>query len=233
MKPHDLYRFGVLLSLVASRKLNRATVSILVLLLLTGLLPIAGSAVTNQGLEWGVEVGDRFAYHFHQENVDFDFDIVVESLPEIPDDITEIQSYHGFNVTPTFELATEVRSSGLPQMIVPVGNWILWSSLLKKYVADSFLFDSINTTETATSWTWTAINYFLESQNISREETATFRKSDGVLSNYQLVFFNSDGFPNFEYRLTLASYFTGIGAYLLAGGFIVAIVAAVILYRKK
>ena len=228
--------------------MNKTLVSILIVFCLIGLLPTLGSAATNQGLEWGVEVGDRFDYHVRQNDYSqpaysFEFDcyFVVESLPTIQDNISEIIHPIIFNVTPDANLyfangtAANLWKSAFPQMIVPVGNWSLWSVLLEDYAANTSLFhyDSINISETATSWTWIASSQFAETNQVSREETATFRKSDGVLNNYHLISFYSYGDKKGEYRITRAGYFPQLGTYLLLVGFGVAIVAAVILYRKK
>jgi hypothetical protein len=79
--------------------MNRKRVSILVLLCVVGLFPIVGSGASNQNLEWGVQIGDRFDFHFRYENYyepiyneEYDCYIVVESLPAIPNDINEVNS---------------------------------------------------------------------------------------------------------------------------------------------
>ncbi|MHA2081379.1 MAG: hypothetical protein ACW99H_09570, partial [Candidatus Thorarchaeota archaeon] len=52
--------------------------------------------ISNHGLAWGIEVGDRFDYHYSyrssdpSNSEDLDYYVVVDSLPEIPVDITEL-----------------------------------------------------------------------------------------------------------------------------------------------
>ena len=122
----------------------------------------------------------------------------------------------------------------LLRLIVPTGNWSLWSDLLGIFIADHpFVYNSINTTETAISWTWIANSYYDYPTLRSLEEVATFRKSDGVLSYYQLTLFATEGDKDYEFIIQQTDFFTQTGPYLLLGGCIVALTAAVILYRKK
>ena len=85
-------------------RLNRAVGSILVLLFLVGVLPTTGSGATNQGLEWGVDVGNRFDYHVQDNNTGFDCYIIIESLPAILDGVSRIIHPTIFNVTPDMKL---------------------------------------------------------------------------------------------------------------------------------
>ena len=221
-------------------RLNRAVGSILVLLFLVGVLPTTGSGATNQGLEWGVDVGNRFDYHVQDNNTGFDCYIIIESLPAILDGVSRIIHPTIFNVTPDMKLYSANGSVAgwwewpLTQLIVPTGNWSLWSALLGIFIADHpFVYNSINTTETAISWTWIANSYYDYPTLRSLEEVATFRKSDGVLSYYQLTLFATEGDKDYEFIIRQTDFFTQTGPYLLLGGCIVALTAAVILYRKK
>jgi hypothetical protein len=218
---------------VVNSRLNRAIVSLLILFLLGSSLPAAGSAATNQNLEWGVEVGNRFDYHFQSNEMESNCYLIVESLPAIQDDISEIDYLDFFNVTPGYTLYFVNGTIAwwwmfdLTQLIIPSGNWNLWSSLVEnRYGAGS-----INITETSTSWMWTSVSQQHGASMLII--SATFQKSNGVLSYYGITHFTSEGDEDFVYRITGTTIFITIGPYLLAIVYIVALMAVVILYKKK
>lgn len=214
-------------------QLDRVKASLLILFLLGGSLPVTGSAATNQNLEWGVDVGNRFDYHFQSNEIESNCYLIVESLPAIQDDILKIDYMDFFNVTPRYTLYFANGTIAywwmfdLTQLIIPTGNWNLWSSL----VENRYGVGSINITETSTSWTWTLVSQRRDASILV--VSSTFRKSNGVLSYYGITQFTSEGDEDFVYRITGMTIFITIGPYLLTIVYIVAIVAAFILYKKK
>lgn len=225
---------------------NKTVPLLTVLYMLILLTPIV-AATSNQNLDWGVEIGDRFDFYFRYEDYyypnyskEFDCYIIVESLPIIPDDISEVVHWTFFNASPDLGLYfTNNTDMGpwaatLPQVILPIGNWVLWSSLLEDYESSStFHFESINTTETQSTWTWTHSSQFNSDELTGGEGTATFRKADGVLLYFNSVGLNNMGNKYFEYEITQKSSIPRVWMYIALAGMIVCIIALIIVYRKR
>lgn len=210
------------------------------------LAPLA-AVTSNQNLDWGVEIGDRFNFYFRYEDYyepiyskEYDCYIVVESLPIIPDDINEVFSLQYFNESADLGVflanGTDMGpwSAHLPQMILPVGNWILWSNLLEDYEASStYHSESVNITETFSTWTWTHSSQYYSDELTGEDGTATFRKTDGVLSYFRYAGLNNMGNKYFEYEITEVGIIPQMGVYLALAGVIVGIIAVAVLYKKR
>jgi hypothetical protein len=119
-------------------------------------------------------------------------------------------------------------------MILPIGNWGLWSDLLEDYEASSTYYsESINITETPIEWTWTYSYQSSSDELAGQEGIATFRKSDGVLTYYQHAGFNNMRTKYFEYGITPVGIIPQMAVQLALAGLIVGIIALVIIYKKR
>ena len=205
------------------------------------------NAASNQNLDWGVEVGNRFEYHFRYQDYnypiydkEYDFYIVVESLPTIPNDINDVVSPYYFNssigLDELFANGTDMGPYAdiLPQMIVPTGNWALWTTLLEDWESMStHHIESITVSESFSTWTWTRVSQFDSTDLWGEDGTATFRKSDGVLTYFRDTGINGTGDKYFEYEVTLLDAGLPMEVFLAAGGVAVVLVVAVMILLKK
>ncbi len=109
------------------------------------------TAANNQGLEWGIDVGDRFDYdvkvEFHNTSFDLSIDsemyMIINALSEIPDDVTSggqlaifglgINSYTTYweNGTIMDSVWLNEANYGSPLIAYPVGNWILLTEIFQ------------------------------------------------------------------------------------------------------
>ncbi|MFW9798738.1 MAG: hypothetical protein ACFFE2_17005 [Candidatus Thorarchaeota archaeon] len=206
-------------------------------------------ATSNQNLDWGVEIGDRFYLHYRHEDLyfpddssEFDCYIDVESLPAIPDDIDQVIDIFVFTISPELTLyytnGTEIGPwwALLPNVIIPIGNWTLWSVLLSDYENRTTIYfsESLNITENERTWSWSYYVRFSSNDMTGREGTATFRKSDGVLLHLHMVSVNNLGVVHSEYEITqLSPIDRGIMYVTLAGLGIIILVCLVIVYKKR
>ena len=225
---------------------NKAAPILAVLCIVTMLVPLV-AATSNQNLDWGVEVGNRFDYHFRYQDYDypiydkeFDFYIVVESLPTIPDDINEVHSPYYFNISIGLEWffanGTDMGlySALLPHMIHPVGNWALWTTLLEEWESQSTHYiEDITISESFSTWTWTRDSQFDDIDLLGEDGTATFRKSNGVLTYYRDTGFDATGSKYFEYEVTMLNAGLPLEDMIAVGGIAVILVVVIVVCIKK
>jgi hypothetical protein len=163
-------------------------ISIVFIILLTQTSSVA--AVTDQGLEWGIEVGDRFDYNveveFHNTTMDLIIDdemyVIINELPTIADHITSgaqlpmlhlaINSYTTYwdNGTVMDSLWLDILNIGIPFMCYPIGNYSLLTELFEASPATTII--TQNTT---------IMNYTVVDQPYSGNvHTMVFQKSNGA-----------------------------------------------------
>jgi len=225
---------------------NKAAPILAVLCLLTILIPIV-TATSNQNLDWGVEVGNRYDYHFRYQDynnpiydTEFDFYIEVESLPTIPNDITKVNSPLFFNISIDldwfFANGTDMGLyvAFLPHMIHPVGNWALWATLLEEWESRSTNYiESITISETLSRWTWTRHSQITDTDLLGEDGTATFQKSDGVLTYFRDTGFDGSGDKYFEYEVTLLNAGLPMEDIIAVGGVVVVLVVVIVVCLKR
>ncbi|MCF2138106.1 MAG: hypothetical protein K9W43_12820 [Candidatus Thorarchaeota archaeon] len=157
-------------------------------------------AASDQGLSWGVSVGDE--YMFLYKHVDYSdeknsraYNIIVKitDLPEIPENITAINSLYYFPIHPKTDVLFLNRSpvgsfiANLPQLVWPVGNWSLWSNLSHDCINASYsLVYNSTATESKTTWSYT---YTAKLSDLTEKSTLTFDKATGVLNRGILSFY--------------------------------------------
>jgi hypothetical protein len=114
---------------------------VLIILLLTG--PLMASAVTDHGLTWGVEEGDKIDYAFSLTRpgsggglpVNLDFYIIVNELTPIPDSVTDLpnitlDSRFSWNLTQYYSNGTLMDDSNFALVHgYAIDNWSLVQEL--------------------------------------------------------------------------------------------------------
>jgi hypothetical protein len=148
----------------------------------------------SHGLSWGIEVGDRFNYHYSishtdpTQNVALEYYVIVDNLPTISENISELQevsassanewnSYFSFYFMNDTEITPVTEVYTLHWSVYPIGNWTC--------VKESF-FSDYNTTywsaqliDTETEW---GITITGEDPLALRTETVKYSKEDGALN---------------------------------------------------
>ncbi|NHJ12891.1 MAG: hypothetical protein EAX95_04405 [Candidatus Thorarchaeota archaeon] len=215
-------------------------------LLALGILILLGSsavAVSNQDLFWGVEEDDRHGYSFRYEDyinqeysLRHDFFFIVDSLPDIPASI--------LNVTPmdfaAFPVLDYFYSNGteadywyahLPPMIVPVGNWTLWTSLFEAMEPDNPLTEIAVQVEDESS-TWSYV-YSSTTDLHSEMGQASYDKETGILADFLWSGY-SEGEKYFEYEVHLLGrgLTPEIIIAIVGGGAVLALVIILAIRRK-
>ena len=153
---------------------------IIAILLLPSFTPHRCVTTTDQGLYWGIEVGDRFDFYFTRETfwneyetTTYDYYIIADSLPLLPDSIggrplvtwryySSIEDYHE-------------RSIASDRLVFPIGNWTTWTDLFSQASGPYTISDTI--------WTW-SLSYSLNdtwARGTRTDEHYIYSKFDGVL----------------------------------------------------
>ena len=115
---------------------------IVILMILLAQMPVV-EATNNQGLEWGVEIDDRFDYdvtlNYHNATYDLTIDdgmyVIIDDLPVIPDDVSSAAQLTFLDFTTYWDNGTEMTHIWkdivmfIPFYLLPIGNWTLLSEL--------------------------------------------------------------------------------------------------------
>ena len=229
--------------------MRRAQVVIIAVMLWGFFLTTPASATNNQGLEWGVEIGDEFYYVFefnHSELSTYTprtgIEIIyvrITGLPEIPDNITSYTQYGRWSERIFWENGTEIaRSSTYFPMcfgIKPIGNWSLITILFLSNPEKL-----INTTTTwgyngSEGWTGVEINYSYEISkldgvpNHSFQERRFEEESEWYSRSHELTRINDS-----EISTTTngSNYLVLLGSLAGTGGSIIIIIIYIIRRRS-
>lgn len=188
------------------------SISVIILLAQTSSV----TAVNDQGLVWGVEVGNRFDYNFelryHNTTVDLIIDstmyVIINELYSIPDHVTSINQLLGFHIAygsyTTYwangsimdYLWSDYVPLGAPFIVYPVGNWSLMAQLFESTAPTA----EIN--QDSTTLNYTVANV----PNPPNVLTTVFLKSNGVpLSQLNNVTWGSETTIYFEQTLIESS----------------------------
>ena len=114
---------------------------LVIMILAIPILP--AQAANNQGLEWGVEIGDRFDYDvnltYHNATYDLTIDqgmyVIIDYLPVIPDNVSTAAQISFLGFTTYYDNGTEMTSVWrdvlmlVPFYLLPIGNWTLITEL--------------------------------------------------------------------------------------------------------
>jgi hypothetical protein len=188
------------------------SVSIVTIILFAQISSVA--AANNQGLEWGIEVDDRFDYDFDvsYHNSTFDLDltgemyVIVNVLGDIADDIVALMNipiaslYSGTftvywnNGTVMDDFWLGIPFMGSAFLYYPIGNWTLMAELFE----DAF---PTGVTQDATTLNYTIVDVPQAGNVISQ----VFQKSNGVAMSQQYHVAWSDTTADVEFTLKSSS----------------------------
>jgi hypothetical protein len=212
------------------------------------LLFIVSSAVatTSQGLEWGIVVEDHFDFHFRYTDYaepvyskTFDFYFEVVSLPVISDSISAVQGIPYLNITTDLDFyytnstALGTMSAMLPKLVLPIGNWALWTTLLENVIFhEEAEYSLIDASESSSTWSYLA--RYGGNDMFSGDGTATYLKDNGVLTYYNWVAYNEAGSPIYEYEISRVGCEPVSLVFILGlGGIGLVVVIVIVLFAKK
>jgi len=231
------------------------SLSIVTVMLLSQVSVVA--AANNQGLEWGIEVDDRFDYDFDvsYHNSTFDLDlagemyIVINSLGGISNDFTSLPNIpipslylgtyttHWSNGTVMDDFWKGIPFTGAPFIAYPIGNWTLMTELFE-----------LVTYATVTQDATTLNNTVVDVPSSGSVVSMVYLKSNGVAMSQSYDVAWGDTTANVEFTLTSSSTTTTSttttgtntedGDYtlilILGGGVaVVVVVVAIVLMRRK
>ena len=219
------------------------------------------AAANNQGLEWGIEVGDRYDFDFDvsYHNSTFDLDltgemyVVVNLVGDISDDIVALMNipiaslYLGTftvywsNGTVMDDFWLGIPFMGTTFLYYPIGNWTLMAELFE----DAF---PTGVTQDTSILNYTVVDVPAAGNVMSQ----VFQKSNGVASSMRSHVTWSDTTADVEFTLTSSTTVTttttttttsgttgttGTGdttlILILGGGAAVAIVVIVIVMMRR
>lgn len=202
------------------------------------------AAINDQGLQWGINVGDRFDYHVELDfssstaNVSIDdmMYVIAKELNAIPDhamvlsDLTvfslSLGSYTTFwqNSTLMDSLWLDVIGSMNPFVVYPIGNWSLLTQILE------------DAAPAVTTQTTTTMNYSLIDYPVAGNVHETvFLKSNGVpISHVYIRTWDSEKTLLMNLTLMQTPSGTNVPPILILGSTFACIllVAAVIVHRR-
>jgi hypothetical protein len=162
-------------------------------------------AAINHGLYWGIEIGDSFNYHLtirrtdSSGNYDIDYYIVLNSLPTIPENMTESprlgsssanewNNYFSFYFVNDTEITPQTSGPTLHWSAYPLGNW----SLVEEYALSE-----INTTlwdvqqvNTETEW---GLTMTADERIAIHTDTVRYSKDEGALNFLEMDWQYVDG----------------------------------------
>jgi hypothetical protein len=214
------------------------------------------TAINDQGLEWGVEVGDRFDYDFEvsYHNSTFDLEltsemyVVINALGSISDNVTSlpnipIPSLYLGDFTTYWSNGTVMDDfwKGIPFMgatfiAYPIGNWTLITQLFEDVYPSGV-------TQNATMLNYTIVDIPIAGNVVSQ----VYQKSNGVTMSqlYDLAW----GETTVYVKMTLTSSTTSTTTsgttgtatgggdntliLILGGGAAIAIVVIVIVFMRR
>lgn len=194
--------------------------------------------ISNHGLAWGIDVGDRFNYNFAilrsipaTNDINIDYYVVVDNLPNIPDNVTESpglrasaaawewNNYFSFY----FMNDTEITSSIASWSAFPLGNWTLIEGFERTEINTTYW--DIEIIDTDTEW---GIVISADESIAVHTDTAKYSKVDGVLNFFEMHWQYYEG----GYRTYRTTRLNGgidttvvIGAAALIGFTVVVVVA--------
>ena len=210
-----------------------------------------GSAegITNHGFYWGIEIGERFDYHMairlpdSNKNKDLDYYVIVDELPSIDENITDIPQITGssennwnnlysFYLMNNTKIASQTNISddirrNLYWSAFPVGNWSLINDFFLMPTNNS-LFE-VQTIDTAVEWGYRLTIVMF---GITDTETVRYSKENGALNLYE---WNSQQFNESIYFVQITIVLDAMPLFVVIGGTYIGllIVALVILLRES
>ncbi|MFW9834495.1 MAG: hypothetical protein ACFFEK_10905 [Candidatus Thorarchaeota archaeon] len=151
-------------------------------------------AIANPGLSWGVEIGNRIDYHLAiryteaSRNDDLNYYIVVDSLPTIPNNITEPpyigsssanewNTYFSFYFMNGTEITPQTSVPNLHWSAYPIGNWSLVEELAISDINTTYW--EVQNIDTETEW---GLIITADEVLAIHTDTVRYSKEDGALT---------------------------------------------------
>ena len=206
----------------------------IVFLLMT---PVA--AATDQGLEWGVQDGDRFDFNMHQSDGDYVSDealyMTVASRPSIADGVSNWITVPGVDIDVFWANGSTMGWAALVfigvffvdgKFCFPVGNWTLLTELRGSdpdaEITDSLFFWGFG-------WRGTFID-----PEIQIHLSVDYLKSDGFLAHYTWETVNQTSQETlYMASITRQGLILQDNMLLIGGGVILVLVLAIVCMKKK
>jgi hypothetical protein len=221
--------------------LGSAVAPVVVVILCISFCAMPAPTVTNQNLYWGFDIGQRFNYAYHLEEVNgteilqlknVSFYIIVESIPAINDSISspsELLNYPEYGCY--FSNGTEITYLPYLWQAYPIGNWSMIIDFLWK--PGALTEDEIIDTPTLAGYNITSAS---DDSVISSSEV--YLKSTGALYTRQYIFqhIRNNILFRVETRVDLIEPTTSISpisiGVLIAGGAAIVIVVGVVMVKR-
>ena len=197
-------------------------------------------AVSDQGLSWGISKDQETKYTLDVNMTllnsttsnSYDMSVVIDSVPDIPPNVTMIAEIPLPEVTLKFANGTEfinIAGQALEgPFVMPIGNWSLMTDLI----------DAIFGNLTSNEFTWISDSSYW-GYNITHDDVyptiISFKssRSDGVLS---YMYVGADMGVNGEYEFTMQRLGSGLAldstTLLIIGGGAVGLVVVVLVAFK-
>ncbi|MFX1260452.1 MAG: hypothetical protein ACFFAZ_00050 [Promethearchaeota archaeon] len=220
---------------------------IIVVIVLTLTICVGSTeGLTNHGFYWGIEIGDRFDYHMElrlpdsSKNKALDYYVVVDDLPSIDENITDIpqitgdvydwNNYHSFylmndtRITSQTNISDDLRQT-LHWRAFPVGNWSLVNDLFL-IPKNNSLFE-VQTFDTAADWGYSITGIVF---GITVTETGRYSKETGALIFYEL---NDQRFNESIYSVQITIVGDAVPLFVLIGGASIGLLVVALAVLKK
>ena len=199
--------------------------------------PVA--AATDQGLEWGVQNGDRFDYNMHESSdehvVDEALYMTVTSRPLIANGISNWASVPGVDIDIFWANGSSMGFSALiflgiffveSEFCFPIGNWTLLTEL-RGSDPDAEITDSIF------FWGFSWRGTFLDPE-LQVQIGVDYLKSDGFLAHYTVETVNQTSQETiYTASITRQGLFLQDNILLIGGGVVLVLVLAIVCMKKK
>jgi hypothetical protein len=208
--------------------------AIIAFLLMT---PVA--AATDQGLQWGVQNGDRFDFNMHQSDgedvINEALYMTVDSRPSIANGISTWSAVPGVDIDVFWANGSSMGFSALIFLGIffvdgafcfPVGNWTLLTEL-RGADPDAQITDSIF------FWGFNYRGTFIDPE-LQIRLGVDYLKSDGFLAHYTIETVNQTSEETiYTASITRQGLFLQDNILLIGGGVVLVLVLAIVCMKKK
>ena len=219
--------------------MKRACELFIVFAIVAFLLMTPVAAATDQGLEWGVQNGDRFDYNMHENSdgnvADEALYMTVTSRPTIADGISNWAAVPGVDIDIFWANGSSMGFSALiflgiffvdGEFCFPVGNWTLLTEL-RGSDPDADITDSIF------FWGFSWRGTFFDPE-LQVQIGVDYLKSDGFLAHYTVETVNQTSQETiYTASITRQGLFLQDNILLIGGGVILVLVLAIVCIKKK
>jgi hypothetical protein len=219
--------------------MKRALELFFVFAIVAFLLMTPVAAATDQGLEWGVQNGDRFDFNMHENDdgnvVDEALYMLVDSRPSIADGISNWGAVPGVIIDGFWANGSSMEWSILiflgiffvdGEFCFPIGNWTLLSEL-RTSDPDAAITDSIF------FWGFSWRGTFFDPE-LQVQIGVDYLKSDGFLAHYTVETVNQTSQETiYTASITRQGLFLQDNILLIGGGVVLVLILAIVCMKKK